>query len=105
MKQLLAAECQLLSNSAEVLCLDIREFFEYEAVNIGWVNVPMAQVTAYLENEKISKDHEILLLCNTGKRACALANLLSTEAQFLKVYVVEDGLHGWKQWVDPHLVL
>jgi rhodanese-related sulfurtransferase len=40
------------------------------------------------------------LLCNSGKRASALGNLLETEQAFLEVYIVEDGMQGWNRWIE-----
>jgi rhodanese-related sulfurtransferase len=80
--------------------LDIRECFEYEAENLGWTNLPMEQVFAFLKQEEVSKDQKLLLLCNSGKRASALGNLLETEQAFLEVYIVEDGMQGWNRWIE-----
>lgn len=100
MKIIHPSEVNLLRENPSVLCLDIRECFEYEAENLGWTNLPMEQVIAFLKQEEVSKDQKLLLLCNSGKRASALGNLLETEQAFLEVYIVEDGMQGWNRWIE-----
>ena len=95
MKNISAKDANTLCQGEKWVCLDIRETYEYEAENIGWKNIPMAEVMNYLHQHKIALDVPILLLCNTGRRAAALGNLLHVEAGYTEVYVVEHGMEGW----------
>lgn len=94
------SECSTLQHDVSVLCIDVRENFEYVTENIGWKNVPMNEVFAFLKEEKIPKNRRILILCNSGKRASALGNLLETEGAYSDICVVEEGMQGWNGWIE-----
>ncbi|MFM2037492.1 MAG: hypothetical protein RL432_431 [Bacteroidota bacterium] len=100
MKMLHPSECTDLLADSSVLCIDVRENFEYEAENLGWLNIPMNHVLSYLQEEQISNNRRIVLLCNTGKRASALGNLLETEGVFSDIWIVEEGMQGWSLWKE-----
>lgn len=100
MKMMHPSECTDLLADSSVLCIDVREHFEYEAENIGWLNVPMNQVLTYLQDQQIPNNRRVVLLCNSGKRASALGNLLETEAVFSDICIVEDGMQGWSRWIE-----
>lgn len=92
----------MLLQNPSVICFDVREAFEYEEINIGWQNVPMNEILEYLKKEKIPKEQTLLILCNSGKRASALGNLLETEGGFSDICIVEDGMQGWSHWIETH---
>jgi rhodanese-related sulfurtransferase len=94
------SECAALQYDNAILCIDVRENYEYEAENIAWKNVPMNEVFRFLADERISNNCKILIMCNTGKRASALGNLLETEGAFADICIVEDGMQGWKRWIE-----
>jgi len=100
MKMLHPSECTDLLADSSILCIDVRENFEYEADNIGWLNVPMNQVLTYLQEQQIPNTRRVVLLCTTGTRARALGNLLETESVFSDICIVEDGMRGWSHWIE-----
>lgn len=100
MKMLHPSECNDLLADSSALCIDVREIFEYDTENIGWLNVPMSQVLNYLQVEQIPNDRRIVLLCSSGKRASALGNLLETEAVFSNIWIVDEGMQGWIRWIE-----
>jgi len=42
-------------------------------------------------------------MCQSGRRAEAVVNLLETEYHFPHVFVMEGGINGWIEHVDPSL--
>jgi rhodanese-related sulfurtransferase len=42
-------------------------------------------------------------MCQSGRRAEAVVNLLETEFHFPQVFVMEGGILGWIEHVDPSL--
>ncbi|MEJ6589845.1 MAG: rhodanese-like domain-containing protein [Crocinitomicaceae bacterium] len=83
--------------------IDIRESFEYEFSNIGSQNIPMQKLLDTSNNLDASKTY--ILMCKTGKRAFALANLLELEKGMKNILVMEDGINGWKEKNDPSLII
>lgn len=45
--------------------------------------------------ELISPDKELILICRSGNRSGMIANYLSKQHQFVRVYNVERGIIGW----------
>lgn len=84
-----------------VLALDIREPYEYDHVNCGFNNVPMATLIEFLQEK--DRTIPLVLLCQSGKRAQAVGNLIETELGFSEVIIVEMGIQGWQMEVDPSL--
>ena len=63
--------------------------------------MPMANV---LENAHLlDKQKMTVVMCRSGKRAEALANLLESECGFEDIVVMEGGIMGWIDQVDPSL--
>ena len=53
MKYWNASRCKELLEKGSVLALDIREPYEYQHVNCGFNNVPMASLIEFLQEKKI----------------------------------------------------
>ena len=83
--------------------IDIREAYEFDAVNIGGRHIPMAEVISRCAELRSSEN--ILLMCRSGKRAEALANMLEKEYGFDSVYIMEGGLQAWATLVDSNLII
>jgi len=103
MKYWNASRCKELLEKGSVLALDIREPYEYQHVNCGFNNVPMATLIEFLQEK--DRSTPLLLLCQSGKRAQAAGNLIETELGFVEVIIVEQGLQGWQKEVDSSLKL
>ena len=83
--------------------IDIREAFEYEFCNLGNNHVPMQ---TFLDNaDDLDKTQTYVLMCRTGQRAEALANLLKCEKGMDNILVMAGGITGWKEKNDPSLIL
>jgi len=90
-----------LSNADTHVLLDIREPYEYEICNIGGLMIPMGEVPERIK--EIDKDKAIAVLCRSGKRAEAVANLLMVDYNFPTVVVVEGGILSWIDQIDNTL--
>ena len=42
-------------------------------------------------------------MCRTGKRAEAVANYMECELGFSDLLILEGGIIGWIEAIDPHL--
>jgi rhodanese-related sulfurtransferase len=81
--------------------IDIRENYEFEICAFVPTNIPMYTVQSYLSTE--NRSAEIILVCKTGKRACALANILECEEGFSNIFILEGGIMAWIENIDPTL--
>ena len=86
---------------SNVLLLDVREPYEVEICAIGGFHLPMGEVTD--RNGEIDKSKEVIVMCKSGKRAAAVANLLETDYSFPNVSILEGGVMAWIEQVDNSL--
>jgi rhodanese-related sulfurtransferase len=92
---------QHLKASQQFQLIDVREPYEVQISSIGGLHIPMAFI-----HERISEVNTTLptcVLCKTGKRAEAVANLLETDFGFSDVMVVNGGITAYAQEVDNSL--
>ncbi len=83
--------------------IDIREPYEYSACNIGSTHIPMGELCDRLP--EIPADKDVVIMCRSGKRAEAMANLLSTDFEMNNIWILEGGILAWKEQVDQTLEL
>ena len=81
--------------------LDIREPYEYEICTIGGLQIPMGEVVSRID--ELPKDQTIVVMCRSGSRAAAMANLLETDYNFEDIAVLDGGILGWIEAVDQSL--
>lgn len=91
----------MIDAKAALYLLDIREPYERELSHIPSIHIPMAEVGEHAAS--FPKDEEIIVICRSGRRAEAVANLLTQDFRLPNVTILEGGLLGWKQDVDPTL--
>jgi len=94
---------EIIAKLTEVQCIDVREPYEYELGNIGFVNIPMSETLQICERFDAVKP--TIILCRSGKRAEAVANLLATEFHFSSIIIVEGGITAWKEALDNTIQL
>lgn len=90
-----------LQSSQQFQLIDVREPYEVKISSIGGVNIPMAFI-----HERISEVDQKLptcVLCKTGKRAEAVANLLETDFGFSDVMVANGGITAYALEIDNSL--
>jgi rhodanese-related sulfurtransferase len=82
-----------IENNQSVFILDIRENYEREASSIPSHHIPMADVCSQLD--LLPKNEAVIIMCNSGKRAEALANLLEKEYNQQNLIILEGGISAW----------
>lgn len=90
-----------LDKGDSMTILDIREPYEYAICSIGGLEIPMGDIQSRFA--EIPKDEDLIILCRSGKRAAAVANLLTTEHSMTNVIVLDGGILGWIDAVDSSL--
>lgn len=101
MNKICPSECSSILNQGNAIILDIREQFEYDAVHINSLHIPMAQVAERVE--ELKKFDKVIVMCQSGKRAEALVNFLETEYGLVNLIQMDGGIIGWKEKVDATL--
>jgi rhodanese-related sulfurtransferase len=69
--------------------IDIRESYECVDSKIDCLRIPMDELATH--PEKLNSNTNTVLICNSGQRAEALANLLETDYQKSPIFVIEGG--------------
>ena len=83
----------LLDND-DVLILDVREQFEYDAGHIpGITLIPMGEVPARLS--EIPTDKEVILTCRSGNRSGQVTDFLRQQG-YTNVHNMEGGIVAWE---------
>ena len=104
MKVICPTECkERISKGESIEIIDVRELYEYEHSNIGCKHIPMSEIIE--RHSELDNTGHLVITCHTGKRAEAVANLLECETKLEGLWVMEGGLTGWKEKVDPSLNL
>lgn len=93
----------LLKQSDEYVILDIREPYEYVTCNLNSLHIPMGELIE--RQNEFPSDKKIVMMCRSGKRAEASANMLSTEFKMTNIYILEGGIVAWRDLVEPTLKL
>lgn len=69
--------------------IDIREAYECTDCKVDALRIPMAELA---ENpEKLDKQKKNVIMCQSGRRAEALVNLLETDFQIHQLHILEGG--------------
>lgn len=92
-----------LSKEDNLIVIDVREDYEYQHCNTGFTHIPMGEIS--LRHDEINSSKDVVIMCQSGRRAEAVVNLLETEFHFPQVFVMEGGILGWIEHVDPSLKL
>jgi rhodanese-related sulfurtransferase len=103
MKGISASDLQELLNAGTHVVIDIREPYEYVACNIGSKHIPMGEICNRVS--ELPKDKELVIMCRSGKRAEAVANVLISDHGLSNVLILEGGITAWKEEIDPTLDL
>jgi len=92
-----------LSENPDLLLLDIREPYEFEAMHIrNSINVPRGILETACEfnyEETLpelatARDRDIVVICRSGKRS-ALAAVIMQQLGYRKVRSLKTGVRGW----------
>ncbi|MFK7784745.1 MAG: rhodanese-like domain-containing protein [Crocinitomicaceae bacterium] len=87
--------------AGKMIILDIRDQYEIEICSIQSLHIPMDKVVSRLY--ELPTDKVIAVMCRSGKRAEAVANVLITEHGRQDVVVMEGGILAWIDKYATHL--
>ena len=90
-----------MQKGQEFEIVDVREPYEYDACNIGSVHIPMGEICNRIAD--LPKNKNIVIMCRSGKRAEAVANILMTDYSISNVYILDGGILAWKDQIDSTL--
>jgi rhodanese-related sulfurtransferase len=91
---------QRLDAGDNLFLLDVREEDEFEISNIGGHLIPLAELSARVQ--ELDASREIIALCKMGTRSAKAVQLLS-KAGFSNVRSLTGGIHAWSDRVDPRV--
>ena len=74
-----------MQKGQEFEIVDVREPYEYDACNIGSLHIPMGEICNRIAD--LPKNKNIVIMCRSGKRAEAVANILMTDYSISNVCV------------------
>lgn len=102
MQLISASEFKSFLMKSNFQIIDVREPYEINLNSLKSLNIPMAEVidrVSEIDNEMV-----ICIVCKTGKRASAVANLLETEFNFNGILVLEGGLSEYSL-IEPSFLI
>ncbi len=76
----------------DILLIDVREENEFEAFNIGGINVPYSEIEELLTN--FNKDKKIVIICQTGARSLNVLSRLKDKFPESIIYNLKHGLQA-----------
>lgn len=103
MRELSPSEIIEFKKTDKVQIIDIREEFEYNLGCIESLWIPMNEIVNRIE--ELAKDKLVIIVCRTGKRAAATANLINSDFPNLDVAIMKGGIVAWKNEIDPELII
>jgi rhodanese-related sulfurtransferase len=97
---------EALESDSDLLLVDIREPYEYDAMHIeGALNVPRGVLETACEYDyeetlpelADARDREVVLICRSGKRSALAADILQ-QMGYKKVKSLKTGMRGWSDY-------
>lgn len=92
-----------MQNGQEFEIIDVREPYEYIVANIGSIHIPMGEICDRIA--ELPTDKNIVIMCRSGKRAEAVANVLMTDHSMTNICILDGGILAWKEQIDSTLDL
>jgi rhodanese-related sulfurtransferase len=96
------AVLQALNDPENCCLIDIREPYELLNCKIDCPSIPMAEFAAAYPTLKHYK--QVVLMCQSGKRAEALANFIETEFNATNICILEGGINAWIAQNAPQII-
>lgn len=93
---------QVINNNGSIQIVDVREPYEYNLCCIKRANknIPMGDIIDNIH--QLDQQKALYLVCKSGKRATAVANLLVTQYQFEQVFVLNGGIEAYMKITQPN---
>ncbi|HEY0054460.1 MAG TPA: HesA/MoeB/ThiF family protein [Pedobacter sp.] len=79
-------------DNEDILLIDVREEYEFEAFNIGGMNIPYTEIDELLTS--FNKDRKIVIICQTGARSLNVLLRLKDKFPGLDIFNLERGLQA-----------
>jgi len=95
--------CKQELENNQAIVIDVRENYEFLNCNLGFLHIPMGEIS--LRMTELPDNKNIIIMCQSGRRAEAVANLLETEFQLKNIFVMTGGILAWKEQIDQNLQL
>lgn len=92
---------EAIKKGDHISVIDVREPYEYACGHIKSIHIPMGEIMDRIS--EIPQDGKIVIMCRSGKRAEAVANLLKTDFGRENIWLLEGGIESWKSAIDPTL--
>jgi molybdopterin/thiamine biosynthesis adenylyltransferase/rhodanese-related sulfurtransferase len=86
----------LANNTIQLI--DVRTADEREAFSIGGDHIPVAQISAYVDD--IAKNAKTVFYCATGKRSSEAVKLVKQKYPDANVFSLNEGLREWNDLID-----
>ncbi len=90
-----AALKEKLNNKDDFQLIDIREPYEFEDGALTKENIPLDEMMCSIDS--ISKEKQVVIYCQSGKRASAIIYMLEKKHQYNNLYNLEG---GYKAYID-----
>ena len=84
-----------ITHKKNIQIIDVREKYEFDDGSISNINIPLDEVIKSID--KIENDKNVIIYCQTGRRACAIINILEIEYNFKNLYCL---LGGYKAYIN-----
>ncbi len=110
-KELFPWDLEEIMQQREIMLLDVREPYEYEAMHIaGSINVPRGVLETACEydyEETLpelveARDKEIVIVCRSGNRSVFVCDVMQ-QMGYSNVSSLKTGLRGWADYEQPLL--
>lgn len=89
----------LFKKDSNIQLIDVREPYECTFCSIGIKNIPMDEIP--VRWKELNAQKPVYLVCKSGNRAQAVANLLTTEYHFEHAIVLEGGITAYMNLTNP----
>ncbi len=96
MKFLTAQELKVkFDNNEDFQLIDLREDYEFEDLNVGGINIPLATVFSSLD--KIATDKPVIFICNSGRKSAAVIHTIKRKLNLNNedVYSIKGGVPAY----------
>lgn len=93
-----------ITKGEKVFLLDVREYFEYDLVNLDGELIPLGELQDRLYELDAYKDKEVVVYCRTGSRSGDAVKFLK-ENGFKNPRNLIGGIHEWARKIDPSFPL
>jgi rhodanese-related sulfurtransferase len=87
---------EAIAGGKKILLLDVRTPEEFQSSHIpGALNVPHTEAGNWLRDQDASRDQEVVVYCETGRRSTIVQQML-VEAGFTSVRHLDGDMKAWR---------